>query len=59
MPDARPDVPSEEVETPAQSIEVMILWDTSVLHVSHLTPPRSYYVGEEEGNSNAALRKPA
>jgi hypothetical protein len=47
-----PDVPSEEVETPSQSVEVMILWDTSVLHVSHLTPPRSYYVGEEEGKSN-------
>lgn len=46
-----PDVPNEEVETPAQSVEVMILWDTSVLHVSHLTPPRSYYVGEEEGKN--------
>ena len=46
-----PDVPNEEVESPAQSVEVMILWDTSVLHVSHLTPPRSYYVGEEEGKN--------
>ncbi|MEO7328200.1 MAG: AgmX/PglI C-terminal domain-containing protein [Minicystis sp.] len=46
-----PDVPAEEVEVPAQSIEVMILWDTMVLHVSHLTPPRSFYVGEEEGKN--------
>jgi hypothetical protein len=46
-----PDVPSEEVEIPAASVEVMILWDTMVLHVSHLTPPRSFYVGEEEGKN--------
>ncbi len=46
-----PDVPAEEVEIPAQSIEVMIMWDTMVLHVSHLTPPRSFYVGEEEGKN--------
>jgi len=46
-----PDVPSEEVEVPAASVEVMILWDTMVLHVSHLTPPRSFYVGEEEGKN--------
>ncbi|NUQ11739.1 MAG: FHA domain-containing protein, partial [Gemmatimonadaceae bacterium] len=46
-----PDVPAEEVETPAASVEVMILWDASVLHVSHLTPPRSFYVGEEEGKT--------
>jgi pSer/pThr/pTyr-binding forkhead associated (FHA) protein len=46
-----PDVPSEEVELPASSVEVMILWDTTVLHVAHLTPPRSFYVGEEEGKN--------
>jgi hypothetical protein len=46
-----PDVPAEEVEVPAQSVEVMIMWDTMVLHVSHLTPPRSFYVGEEEGKN--------
>lgn len=32
----------------AQTLEVMILWGDSVLHVEHMTPPRSYYVGEEE-----------
>jgi hypothetical protein len=26
----------------------MILWGTSVLHVSHLTPPRDFYVGEDQ-----------
>jgi len=46
-----PDVPNEEVETSATSVEVMILWDTMVLHVSHLTPPRSFYVGEEESKN--------
>jgi hypothetical protein len=28
------------------AIEVVILWGTNVLHVSHLTPPRGFYVGE-------------
>src|SRR4029079_18923192 len=46
-----PDVPNEEVESPTASVEVMILWDTLVLYVSHLTPPRSFYVGEEEGKN--------
>jgi hypothetical protein len=42
-----PDVPADEVEVPTASIEIMILWDQSVLHVAHLTPPRSFYVGEQ------------
>ncbi len=29
----------------------MILWGTTVLHVQHLTPPRSFYVGEEENKN--------
>ncbi|MFO0548187.1 MAG: AgmX/PglI C-terminal domain-containing protein [Polyangiaceae bacterium] len=44
-----PPIASDEVETSATSVEVMVLWDQSVLHVAHLTPPRSFYVGEEEG----------
>jgi len=41
------EVPAEEVEDArASSVEVMILWDTTVLHVQHLTPPRSFFVGE-------------
>ena len=34
-----PDVDPNEVEIPgSQSVEVMILWGESVLHVDHLTP---------------------
>lgn len=44
-----PDVPAEEVEVPhLASVEVMVMWGTNVLHVSHLTPPRTFYVGEEQ-----------
>src|SRR5688572_14787287 len=43
-----PDVSPDEVELPhVQSVEVMVLWGSNVLHVSHLTPPRNFYVGEE------------
>jgi hypothetical protein len=45
-----PDVAAEEVESShAESVEVMVLWGANVLHVSHLTPPRAFYVGEEDG----------
>lgn len=43
-----PEVASEEVELHAASVEIMIRWGVSVLHVAHLTPPRSFFVGEEE-----------
>jgi hypothetical protein len=46
-----PDMLPEECEGPSSAIEVMILWDTTVLHVSHLTPPRSFYVGEEQSKN--------
>ena len=46
-----PDVPSDEVESHLQAVEVMILWGSNVLHVSHLTPPRNFYVGEEQGKN--------
>ena len=43
-----PDVPADEVEVPhVASVEVMAMWDSNVLEVKHLTPPRAYYVGEE------------
>jgi pSer/pThr/pTyr-binding forkhead associated (FHA) protein len=49
-----PDVSSDEVEIAhLQSVEVMILWGSNVLHVSHLTPPRNFYVGEEQGKNFA------
>ena len=45
-----PDVNPAEVELAGvASVEIMILWGTNVLSVSHLTPPRDYYVGEEQG----------
>jgi hypothetical protein len=45
-----PDVNPDEVESShLAAVEVMIMWDANVLHVSHLTPPRSFFVGEEQG----------
>lgn len=42
-----PAVPADEVElSHVPAVEVMVCWDTNVLHVSHLSPPRSFYVGE-------------
>jgi hypothetical protein len=47
-----PDVNPDEVEVAhLSSVEVMILWDANVLHVSHLTPPRNFFVGEEEAKN--------
>jgi len=47
-----PDVTPDEVELPhVQAAEVMILWGTNVLHVAHLSPPRNFYVGEEQSKS--------
>ncbi len=47
-----PDVAPEEVElSNVQAAEVMILWGTNVLHVAHLSPPRNFYVGEEQGKA--------
>jgi hypothetical protein len=51
-------VPAHEVEAPDTTLEVRILWGVTVLHVAHLTPPRSFYVGEavgEEGECEYGL----
>ncbi|HEY2406373.1 MAG TPA: AgmX/PglI C-terminal domain-containing protein [Polyangiaceae bacterium] len=49
-----PDVSADEVELMhVASVEVMVLWGSNVLHVAHLTPPRNFYVGEEEGKNFA------
>jgi hypothetical protein len=42
-----PEVAAEECELQAEAIEIVILWGTAVLHVEHLSPARSFYVGEE------------
>lgn len=44
-----PDVPAEECEVAATSVEIMVRWGQTVLHVAHLTPPRSFYLGEDKG----------
>ena len=41
--------PHEGATDEVTSIEVVVLWDTTVLRVDHLTPPRSYVVGAEGG----------
>jgi hypothetical protein len=51
-----PDVASDEVESPASAVEVRILWGRNLLHVAHLSPPRTFYVGEDDsGGKNKAL----
>ena len=50
-----PEVNPDEVEIPhVATVEVMILWGGNALHVQHLTPPRSYYVGEEGASKQVA-----
>jgi hypothetical protein len=44
-----PDVSADEVESRRSAIEVMVLWGSSVVHVSHLAPPRPFCVGEDPG----------
>ena len=47
-----PDVNPDEVEQAhLATAEVMVMWDANVLVCAHLTPPRSYYVGEETGKN--------
>ncbi|MBX3270936.1 MAG: AgmX/PglI C-terminal domain-containing protein [Sandaracinaceae bacterium] len=42
-----PPVNPAEVESHTSAAEVVVMWgDMSVLHVEHLSPPRSFYVGE-------------
>jgi hypothetical protein len=38
----------DEPTTGALSIELMILWGTSVVHIAHLAPPRSFYIGADD-----------
>lgn len=43
-----PDVPAEECEVPVASMQVMVRWGTSVLSLVQMTPPRSFFLGEED-----------
>lgn len=52
MTKSGPDVNPDEVEMiNVPALEVMVLWGEMVLHVQHLSPPRSFYVGEEQGKN--------
>lgn len=47
-----PDVNPDEVEVrDVAAVEVMILWGSTVLHVEHLSPSASFFVGEEEAKN--------
>ncbi|MEZ4232359.1 MAG: AgmX/PglI C-terminal domain-containing protein [Polyangiaceae bacterium] len=47
-----PPVPASEVEQEnVSAVEVTISWGGNVLHVAHLTPPRSFYVGDDQGRN--------
>ncbi len=41
--------PSEVEQAGVEALEITILWGANVLHVAHLTPPRSFSVGEAAG----------
>ncbi|HET6340508.1 MAG TPA: AgmX/PglI C-terminal domain-containing protein, partial [Polyangiales bacterium] len=42
-----PPINPADVDSGESAVEVVILWgELSILHVEHLSPPRSYYVGE-------------
>jgi len=45
-----PEVPAEECERADEAIEIMVLWGDSILHVAHLSPARSFHVGEENAD---------
>src|SRR6185312_2116158 len=47
-----PAVPAEECEVPVAAVEVLVRWGATVLHVTHVSPVVSFYVGEDEGKGN-------
>lgn len=47
-----PPVDANEVESADQALEVMVMWGRSVLHVDHLRPARSFWVGESESKAD-------
>lgn len=54
-----PAVPSEEVELGnAYAVEVRVLWGSSTLHVSHLSPTKSFYVGESQAGEDCDFLLP-
>jgi hypothetical protein len=43
-----PEVPAEECEVASACAEVVVRWGGDILAVSHMSPLRAFYVGEEE-----------
>ncbi len=37
-----------EIESSIEALEVEVRWGDQVLHLGHLTPPRSFFVGEDQ-----------
>jgi hypothetical protein len=50
--------PNECEELGREAIEVMVLWGTNVLEVFHLSPPRPFVVGSEDGKGIDFLLPP-
>ena len=50
--------PGRGRDATSAAVEVMVLWDQNTLHVAHLTPPRSFYVGEERQELRLRLLRP-
>jgi hypothetical protein len=48
-----------EVDSDADVIEVRILWGRNLLHVAHVKPKQSFFVGETEGNLRCDFFMPA
>lgn len=47
-----PAVNPADVETASTAAEVVVMWgDMSVLHVAHMSPPRTFYIGENGPNA--------
>ena len=54
-----PSVPATECEIDAAAAEIVIRWGATTLHVAHLTPPRSFFVGEASEKDAVDFELPA
>ena len=54
-----PSVPAEECEVDAAAAEIVIRWGATTLHVAHLTPPRTFFVGEASEKDAVDFQLPA
>jgi hypothetical protein len=49
---AGPAVVPNEVEAPADAVEVRVLWGRNLLTIQHMSPPRNFVVGESAGKND-------